>query len=126
MLTDFGKAVRKARIDVGTSMADMAEYLGVKPSFLSQVEFGRKSVPESFVKRIEDYFARYGLSIKLGQLADAANKSVTLKGLVPEMQFLVSGFARGTLTEQQINRVRELLDEMEKNKNGDEQKTGGI
>ena len=68
MLTEFGKAVRKARIDVGTSM---------------------------------------------GQLADAANKTVSLEGLDTEMQFLVSGFARSTLTEEQIGRLKQMLDEAE-------------
>ena len=120
MLTEFGKAIRKARIDVGTSMADMAEYLGVKPSFLSQMEFGKKAVPESFVSRIEDYFAERGVVIKLGQLADASNETVKLAGLAPEMQFLVSGFARQTLTEEQINKIREILDEMEKAENDDQ------
>lgn len=113
MLTEFGKAVRKARLDVGTTMAHMAAYLGVKPSFLSQMETGKKKVPAEFVSKIEEYFQSQGLQVRLGQLADSANKSVALDGLSPEMQFLVSGFARSTLTEEQIARIRKILDEAE-------------
>lgn len=116
MLTEFGKAVRKARLDVGTTMAHMADYLGVKPSFLSQMETGKKKVPAEFVSKIEEYFRSQGLPIQLGQLADSANKSVSLEGLPPEMQFLVSGFARSTLTEEQIARIREILNEEEVSK----------
>lgn len=113
MLTEFGKAVRKARLDVGTTMAHMAAYLGVKPSFLSQIETGKKKIPAEFVSRIEEYFQTQGLKIRLGQLADSANRSVSLDGLSPEMQFLVSGFARSTLNEEQIARIRKILDEVE-------------
>lgn len=113
MLTEFGKAVRKARIDVGTSMLKMAEALGVKPSFLSQLETGKKNIPADFVPKIENFFAARGLNIRLGQQADASNKSVSLEGLDTEMQFLVSGFARSTLTEDQIRRLRVMLGEGE-------------
>lgn len=119
MLTEFGKAVRKARIDVGTTMADMADYLGVKPSFLSQIESGRKSIPESFVEKIENYFMQHGLSIKLGQLADVANEKVSLTNVAPEMRFLVSGFARKNLTEEQIAQIRAIMDQMDNKKVGD-------
>lgn len=113
MLTEFGKAVRKARIDVGTSMLKMAEALGVKPSFLSQLETGKKNIPADFVPKIENFFAARGLNIRLGQQADASNKSVSLEGLDTEMQFLVSGFARSTLTEDQIRCLRVMLGEGE-------------
>ena len=113
MLTEFGKAVRKARIDVGTSMLKMAESLGVKPSFVSQIETGKKNIPADFVAKAEKFFAGFGLTIHLGQLADAANKTVSLEGLDTEMQFLVSGFARSTLTEEQIGRLKQMLDEAE-------------
>lgn len=52
MLTPFGKAVRKLRIDRGWLLRDMAEGVGVAPSFLSAVETGRKPAPDDLVDRI--------------------------------------------------------------------------
>ena len=39
-LTEYGKLVRKARIDAGITMLTMAEALSVAPSFLSATEVG--------------------------------------------------------------------------------------
>lgn len=52
MLTPFGKAVRKHRIDAGMTLRAMADVLGVSAAFLSAVETGRKPLPEGFVDRI--------------------------------------------------------------------------
>lgn len=42
-LTEFGKAVRKARIDAGETLLSMAETIGASPAFLS----GMKPVVKS-------------------------------------------------------------------------------
>ena len=42
MLSEFGKFSRKLRIDRDELLIDMAKKLGVKPAFLSAVEFGNK------------------------------------------------------------------------------------
>jgi transcriptional regulator with XRE-family HTH domain len=52
MLTPLGKALRKLRIDRGWLLKDMADGLGMAPSFLSGVETGRKAVPPDFVKKL--------------------------------------------------------------------------
>ena len=39
-----GSALRKARVALGLSQADLAGVLGVTPQFLSQVEKGRKAL----------------------------------------------------------------------------------
>lgn len=95
MLTEFGKKVRKARIDAGVTMMEMADALGTTPSFLSAMETGRKRVPTDWVAKIERYFALHGVEVTdLGSAADAANQSVSLEGLSREHQMLVAGFAR--------------------------------
>ncbi len=47
MLTEFGKAIRKIRLDKGEILKDMAKRLGISSAFLSAVENGRKNVPEN-------------------------------------------------------------------------------
>lgn len=52
MLTPFGKALRKLRIDRGMLLKDMADGIGIAPSFLSGMETGRKSIPDGVVEKI--------------------------------------------------------------------------
>ena len=62
MLTPFGKAVRKIRIDHNMKLSTMAERLDVKPAFLTSVETGRKSVPSDFPERDDERFLKHSIS----------------------------------------------------------------
>ena len=59
MITEFGKALRTLRIEHDEILKDMADHLGVTPSFLSSVETGKKNVPVTWVPLIAEV---YGLS----------------------------------------------------------------
>lgn len=108
-ITEFGKAVRKARIDAGVTLAAMAEEMQTTPSFVSAMEMGRKRIPTDWVTKIEQYFLWRGVSVKLGTLADVANKTVPLEGLSPDQQMLVASFARVNLSQNEIMNFQSLL-----------------
>lgn len=55
MLTPFGKAVRRERLERGMTLGDMAKDLEVSSSFLSQIETGKKPLSNVFVRKICDY-----------------------------------------------------------------------
>lgn len=57
MLTEFGKFVRKLRIDRNELLIDMANKLGVSPAFLSAVEAGKKNVPESWKEKLKEIYS---------------------------------------------------------------------
>lgn len=109
-LTEFGKAVRKARIDVGESIASMADSLKVSAAFLSGVETGRKKIPASLVQSVDDFFrARNKIISNLPELAAVSNKSVSLEGLSPTHQMLVAGFARAEIDQETLENMARLL-----------------
>ena len=108
-ITAFGKAIRKARIDADTNLASMATELNTTPSFLSAMEMGRKKIPREWVSKIESYFFRRGVSLRLGELADVANNSVSLEGLSSDQKLMIAGFARVNLTESELSSLQELL-----------------
>lgn len=109
-LTDFGKAIRKARIDTGETLGSMADAIGVTPSFMSSVETGRKKVPDGLVNQIDQFFRGRGVFLKqLAEMADVANKSVPLDGLSPQHQMLVAGFARSSLDAETLEKMASLL-----------------
>lgn len=56
-LTEFGKFLRKLRIDNGELLKDMAIKLNTTPAFLSMVETGRRSIPKKWEEEIEKSYS---------------------------------------------------------------------
>lgn len=110
-LTEFGKTVRIARIQTGSTLLTMSQALGTSSSFLSGLETGGKKIPKKWVKAIDDYFREQGHLIdNLQELADISNEYVQLDdGLSQQQKMLVAGFAKSPLTPDQLKRVAELL-----------------
>lgn len=52
MITDFGKQLRKIRIDEQELLADMAQKLGVSSAYLSAVETGKRNIPDAWLQKI--------------------------------------------------------------------------
>lgn len=59
MLTNFGKKLRKLRIDNDELLKDMASKLQVTVSYLSAVENGKRDVPDAWIDEIR---VKYDLS----------------------------------------------------------------
>ncbi len=75
MVSDFGKELRKIRIESGDVLKDMADKLEVTSSYLSAIENGKRAVPEDYVKKIASF---YKLSKERRELLEKAYES-TLK-----------------------------------------------
>lgn len=114
-LTEFGKAVRMARIQTGDTLLTMANALGVSSSFLSGLETGSKKISKDWVKKIGTYLAGKGAPVKnLNELADVSNDSVDLDGLSPQQKMLVAGFAKSSFTKKELKMFADLLEKMNK------------
>lgn len=109
-ITEFGKAVRKARIDANVSLLEMAEDLKVTSPYLSGLETGRKKVTNEWVNKIYRYFDNKGLVLQnLAEKADISNEMINLEGIDPSHQAIIAGFARVT-DEAIILQVKKLLE----------------
>lgn len=79
MLTDFGRFLRKIRIDHDEILKDMAVKLDVSAAYLSAVEMGKRNIPDQWVENISHL---YNLSEeeknRLKNAADSSAKSITL------------------------------------------------
>lgn len=56
MLTNFGKALRKIRIDHDELLRDMAVALGVSSAYLSAVETGKRRIPDDWINKISLHY----------------------------------------------------------------------
>lgn len=112
-LTEFGKAVRKARIDIGYTLLTMAKELGTSAAFLSGLETGSKKIPADWVTTIDNFFISKNHKIdSLRELASVSNEVVPIEGLSQQQQMLVAGFAKSQFTQEQLKCFAELLRKM--------------
>jgi transcriptional regulator with XRE-family HTH domain len=117
-LTEFGKAVRKARIDTGQTLLSMAQELGVTASFLSAMETGRKKIGEQWISKIETFFKQKGAQIvDLPALAAVSNEVVPVDGLPLQQQLLIAGFAKSPFSANELKKIAEFLQRISSGKN---------
>lgn len=119
MITDFGKILRKERVDREWTLGDMAEKLEISSAYLSHMEMGRRPVPENIIEGLARLLGYH--EVKTAQLKRAALNSyspevikIHSKDLRDEDRDLVKMFARrfpNLSTEDKIKMFEILGDE---------------
>jgi len=95
MLTPFGVAVRKLRLDKGLRLLDVAKKTGMSAAFISAVETGRKAIPDAFVLSIARAMKLSASEIReLRRAVDRTRKEVVVTKLPEDQRELVAAFAR--------------------------------
>ena len=118
MLTEFGKEIRKLRIDLGITLFEMARDTGVSSSFLSAMENGKKPVPDEYVDTlaIKFEFVRNAKEHFL-KLADKTKKEVRLNLADTDNKSneLATAFARqfSELSDEQVEKIKLILNKKE-------------
>jgi transcriptional regulator with XRE-family HTH domain len=114
MLSEFGKFLRKIRIDRGELLRDMAEKLGVTASYLSAVETGKRNIPETWVDMLVDlYRLDAATQMAISEAAARSAKAIKLElgAASVEKREAAVMFARqfDGLDESDAIQIRELL-----------------
>jgi HTH-type transcriptional regulator, competence development regulator len=97
MLTEFGKFLRKLRIDNNELLKNMADKFNITPSYLSAVETGKRNIPSEWNDILID---TYKLDDdQQDELKDVVRKSklkvkFELNGMKQKDKELVLSFAR--------------------------------
>lgn len=95
MITPFGIATRKLRLDKGLRLLDLAEKLNVSSSFISAVETGKKPIPARYVDSVVKAMGvTRAEAIELQRAADRSKTVVDIDGLQGSQRELVAAFAR--------------------------------
>ncbi len=116
-MTPFGAKLRAMRKDRGVLLKDMADEIGVSPTYLSALEHGRRGRPNwVFVQRVIAYFnVIWDDAEELMRLADLSHPRIVIQtaGLSPEATALANRLARriGQLDEPTILALHQLLDQ---------------
>ncbi|QWG17843.1 helix-turn-helix domain-containing protein [Bradyrhizobium sediminis] len=95
MLTPFGIAVRKLRLDKGMRLLDLAEATGRSSAFISAIETGRKPIPDAYLLSVARAMKLSAAEIReLRRAADRTRKEVPVATLPADQRELVAAFAR--------------------------------
>ena len=114
MLTEFGKELRRIRLNTSELLKDMAYKLDVTDSYLSAIEHGKREIPAILIKKI---MKEYDLNKEdADRLDEAANNSksslkIDLQNASIDDKKLANAFARkfNKLNKKDIERVLEIL-----------------
>ena len=115
-MTPFGEKLRELREARGVQLKDMADALGVTPTYLSALEHGRRSKPNwSFVQRVIHYFnIIWDEADNLQRLAELSDPKAVIdtSGLDPKATKLANRLARqiGDLGEADLDQILAILD----------------
>ncbi|HKR87985.1 MAG TPA: ImmA/IrrE family metallo-endopeptidase [Phenylobacterium sp.] len=95
MITPFGIATRKLRLDKGLRLLDLASLLNLSSSFVSAVETGKRPIPSGYVQSVcEVMKLTPDEAVELQKAADRSRSAVDVDGLRGPQRELVAAFAR--------------------------------
>lgn len=117
-VTEFGRAVRKARLATDDTLATMAKGIGKSVAFISAIETGRSKVPTDYVKLVQKFFRDKGYEFpeSLWELASVDNRSVPIDHLDYQQQMMVAGFANSSFNSEELKRIGDFLTEIKQAK----------
>lgn len=105
VLTEFGKVIRKSRIEAGISMAEMSKRIGVSTSFASATEKGLKKIPIPYAKKLKKFFDDLG--IYEGEICEIARITnlMTSEGINSDQACLINDLIRRNLSNEAIDEI---------------------
>lgn len=119
-LSAFGQLVRASRLKENLKMTEMASELGVSPSYLSAVEFGRRPVPQSWLEPIsrmlkltKEDAENLGIAAAQSSSRSRGAVSVELNDLTPFQEEVAMEFAMKVklLSDEDLQVIRNHLAE---------------
>lgn len=114
MLTDFGKILRKLRIDCGEIIKNMADKLGCTASYLSAVETGKRPVPDEWTDKIVELYSLdsdTAQKLRNASMAEVKTIKIDINNLFGNKRETAILFARefSDIDETTSDKIRELL-----------------
>lgn len=117
MLSEYGKILRKIRIDSGELLNDMAIKLDVSPALLSYIENGKREIPQDFTQKVLNYYKlgdNVKVQLKEGEIQNrkAIKMDFSLSDSMEKRKTAIL-FARtfNNISDDVLAKIRELLED---------------
>ena len=117
--TEYGKYLKKLRIDKDKTLAAMAKDMGIAPSYLSAIESGERVIPVDFTEKISEKYSLDDMAkdelreLELKTPRNALQLDFKKSGSTEEQKNLAILFAQkyAGLSTEQIEKIRAVLEE---------------
>lgn len=114
MVTEFGKALRKMRIERNEYLKDMADKFGISVAYLSAMENGKRNVPDDFIQKLAElYRLSASEAERLDQLKEmsAAELKIPLNGKSDRQRKTLLTFAKALdgMSNEELDRILHLI-----------------
>ena len=110
MTTNFGKLLRRLRVDKDITMRSMAQSMKISPSYISGIENGKYEVSDNFLNTLFKTFNIKGQN--QNEYKEASKNNLSTINF-DNNSSLISALARRDLTEQELNQLRQLIENKE-------------
>lgn len=116
MLSNYGKVLRKIRIDKGLTMAQMAKAIGITSAYLSTIERGKRNIPKSLT---QDIIGHYELSneqvaeLRKAEYLSMDSVEIDISAVSLHKKTLVLSLAKNlkNMTYEQVARIKSIMEE---------------
>ena len=115
MLSEYGKTLRKIRIDKGLTLAQMAKAIGITSAYLSTIERGKRNIPKSLT---QDVIGHYELSneqveeLQKAELQSMDSLEIELSDVDLDKKTLVFTIAKNlkNMTCEQVEMIKNIVE----------------
>lgn len=115
MLSNYGKVLRKIRIDKGLTMAQMAKAVGITSAYLSTIERGKRNIPKSLTQNVINHYELSNEQVTELQKAeylsmDSVEIDISSAGL--HERILVLSLAKNlkNMTYEQVEMIKNIVE----------------
>lgn len=115
MLSNYGKILRKIRIDKGLTMAQMAKAIGITSAYLSTIERGKRNIPKNLT---QDIIGHYELSneqvaeLRKAEYLSMDSFEIDLSDVDLDKKTLVLSLAKNlkNMTYEQVEMIKNIVE----------------
>lgn len=116
LLSEYGKTLRKIRIDKGLTMATMAKAIGVTSSFLSMVEQGKRNIPNGLTQLVIKHYSlsnEQAAELQKAELLSRNSIEIELSKVDVDKKSLALSLAKNlkNITCEQVSRINKIMEE---------------
>lgn len=116
MLSEYGKTLRKIRIDKGLTLAQMAQAVGITSAYLSTIERGNRKIPKSLTQNVINHYKLSNEQVAELQKAEYLSMDsfeIELSAVSLHKKTLVLSLAKNlkNMTYEQVARIKSIMEE---------------
>ena len=115
MVLEYGKVLRKIRIDKGLTMAQMAKAIGITSAYLSTIERGKRNIPKNLTQNVINHYELSNEQVAELQKAELLSRDsieIELEDMELSKKSLALSFADNLkdMTYEQVALIDDIMD----------------